>query len=256
MAESKKPARATAPPIPARPVPLPPVRSEGGEIVEDINDQLARFLEHADQLVEEWAKFAADVRRTVDTEVSRIDGAVAEATERALQNASNHVDRIAADRIEKTVEHAIARWRGDPPAPRVAAGGGGTSAGAASDGSIRRLVLAVVVADLLLVVLLVMAFRKDKPAAAAAGAGGSHGSGVTVIAPEVLAACDSLAAGTWSPDDAALVLRSGTAVCGADEGKVQATVTAHFAAPDAPVEDAGVADAGVVDAAPKKKPGK
>src|SRR5262245_1422519 len=118
MAETKKPARATAPPplsrdragghsetgapMPARPVPLPPVKSEGGELIEDVNDQLARFLEHADQLVEEWAKFASDVRRTVDTEVARIDTAVADATERALQNASAQVDRVAADRIEKT----------------------------------------------------------------------------------------------------------------------------------------------------------
>jgi hypothetical protein len=254
MAETKKPARATAPPpVPARPVPLPPVRTDGGEIIEDINDQLARFLEQADQLVEEWAKFASDVRRTVDTEVARIDTAVADATERALQNASAQVDRVAADRIEKTVEHAIARWRGEPPAPRVAAGGGGTSN--APDGSIKRLLIAVVVADLLLVVLLVMAFKKDKPEVAA-GVGSAHGSGAaTVIAPEVLAACESLAAGTWSPDDAALVLRAGTAVCGPDEGQVMSTVTAHFAAPE-PVVDAGDVDAGVVDAAPKKRAGK
>jgi hypothetical protein len=254
MAETKKPARSTAPPpMPARPVPLPPVKSEGGELIEDVNDQLARFLEQADQLVEEWAKFASDVRRTVDTEVARIDTAVADATERALQNASAQVDRIAADRIEKTVEHAIGRLRGEPPAPRVAAGGGGTSN--APDGSIRRLVLAVVVADILLVVLLVMSFKKDKPAAAA-GVGSSHGGGATVIAPEVLAACESLAAGTWSPDDAALVLRAGTAVCGPDEGKVMSTVTTHFAAAPEPVVDAGVVDAGAVDAGPKKKPGK
>jgi hypothetical protein len=254
MAETKKPARATAPPpMPARPVPLPPVKSEGGELIEDVNDQLARFLEHADQLVEEWAKFASDVRRTVDTEVARIDTAVADATERALTNASAQVDRVAADRIEKTVEHAIARWRGEPPAPRVAAGGGGTSN--APDGSLKRLVFAVVVADILLVILLVMSFKKDKPEVAA-GVGSAHGSGATVIAPEVLAACESLAAGTWSPDDAALVLRAGTAVCGPDEGQVMSTVTAHFAAAPEPVVDAGVVDAGAVDAAPKKRPGK
>jgi len=253
MAESKKPARATAPPPapPSRTVPLPPARSEAGELIEDVNEQLARFLGHADQLVEEWAKFGADVRRTVDTEVNRIDAAVAEATERALQNAAAQVDRVAADRIEKTVEHAIARWRGDP-APRVVAGGGGTSA-AAPAGIPRGLMAAILLADALLVVLLVVALRKDKPSSSS-GESDSAGGGVTVIAPEVLAACDSLAEGTWSPDDAALVLRAGTAVCGADEGKVMATVTSHFAAPEAPV------DAGIVDASPpidaKKRPGK
>lgn len=261
MAETKKPARATnpPPPVPARSVPLPPPRTEAGELIEDVNEQLARFLEHADQLVEEWAKFAADVRRTVDTEVARIDVAVAEATERALENASAKVDRVAADRIEKTVEHAVARWRGDPPAPRVAAGGGGTAASSATSGGVARgLVAAVVVADLLLVVLLVMALKKDSPAVASSPAGGAGGSGVTVIAPEVLAACESLAEGTWSPDDAALVLRAGTAVCGADEARVTATITAHFAAPDEP--PGATVDAGIVDAAApidaKKRPGK
>jgi hypothetical protein len=261
MAETKKPARATVPPpVPARPVPLPPVRSEGGELIEDVNEQLGRFLEHADQLVEEWARFASDVRRTVDTEVARIDGAVAEATERALRNAAAQVDRVAADRIEKTVEHAVARWRGEPPAARVASGGGGTSAsGASAAGTSRLLVGAVLVANLLLVVLIVMSLRKGAPASSSNGGGGGGASdGVTtIIAPEVLAACDSLAEGTWSPDEAALVLRAGTAVCGDDEAKVTATVTAHFAEPgsgEAPI------DAGVVDATPpidaKKRPGK
>lgn len=259
MAESKKPARATAPPppMPSRTVPLPPPKTEAGELIEDVNDQLARFLEHADQLVEEWARFATDVRRTVDTEVARIDAAVAEATERALENASAKVDRVAAERIEKTVEHAVARWRGDPPA-RVAAGGGGTSSASPSAGASRGLLVAVVAADVLLVVLLVMALTKDSPASAPGNTSGAGGSGVTVIAPEVLAACESLAAGTWSPDDAALVLRAGTAVCGADEAKVTATVTTHFAAPDVPpgtTVDAGVVDASApIDA--KKRPGK
>lgn len=248
MPEPKKPARPAAPVLPKV------AKVDAGEQLEELNDQLARFLQHADQLVDEWAKFGADVRRTVDAEVARIDGAVADATERALTNAAAQVDRVAADRIEKTVEHAIARWRGDP-APRVASGGGGTSAASTSAaGSSRGLIAAIVLADVLLVILLVVALRKDSPAAAPGAVAGSGGSGVTVIAPEVLAACDTLAEGTWSPDDAALVLRVGTAVCGAAESKVTATITAHFAAPVEPI------DAGVVDAAPpidaKKKAGK
>lgn len=262
MAESRKPARSSTPPpkppvVPARPAPLPPARAEGGELIEDVNEQLARFLEHADQLVEEWARFASDVRRTVDTEVARIDGAVAEATERALHDASAKVDRVAADRIEKTVEHAIARWRGEPPPSRVAPGGGTSAASAGAAGVSRALLAAVVLANLLLVVLIVMSFRKGAPAATARGDGGdgSASAGVTrIIAPEVLAACDALAEGTWSPDEAALVLRAGTAVCGDDEPRVTATVTAHFAAPEVPI------DAGIVDATPpidaKKRQGK
>ena len=254
MPEPKKPARpAAAPPVPSRATAVPaPARPGPGDQLEELNDQLARFLQHADQLVDEWAKFGADVRRTVDAEVARIDAAVADATERALHDASAQVDRVAADRIEKTVEHAVARWRGDPP--RVAPGGGGTSAAVAAGGGFSRGVLAaILLADALLVVLLVVALRKDTPAAAPREAAvGSAGSGVTVIAPEVLAACEALAGGAWSPDDAALVLRAGTAVCGDDEAKVTETVTSRFASPEVAI------DAGVVDAEPpidaKKKP--
>lgn len=237
MPEPKKPVRTTAaPPVPARPAP--------GDQLEELNDQLARFLQHADQLVDEWAKFGADVRRTVDAEVARIDGAVADATERALANTSAQVDRVAAERIEKTVEHAAARWRGDPP--RVASGGGGTATSAAAGGGglARGVLLAVLVADALLVVLLVVALRQDTRAPAPSPAPDPAGGRATVIAPEVLAACDALAEGTWSADDAALVLRAGTAVCGDDEARVTANVTARFATAEAAV------DAGVVDAEP------
>ncbi len=236
MPEPKKPVRTTAaPPVPARPPP--------GDQLEELNDQLARFLQHADQLVDEWAKFGADVRRTVDAEVARIDGAVADATERALANASAQVDRVAAERIEKTVEHAAARWRGDPP--RVASGGGGTATAAAGGGGLARgVLLAVLVADALLVVLLVVALRKDTPAPAPSPAPDTAGGGAIVIAPEVLAACEALAEGTWSADDAALVLRAGTAVCGDDEARVTANVTARLASPEVAI------DAGVVDAEP------
>ncbi len=251
MPEPKKPARATAT---APPPPAPARAPDPGGQLEELNDQLARFLQHADQLVEEWARFGADVRRTVDGEVARIDQAVAEASERAVREAGAQVDRVAADRIEKTVEHAVARWRGADPdrAPRVASGGGGTSApGAAAGGSLRTVMIAVVVADLLLVVLVVMALGRGGGKSAPAPTPGSS-AGVTVIAPEVLAACDALAAGEWSPDDAALVLRAGTAVCGADEAKVTTTVTTHFQAPPPPV-DAGVVDATApIDA--KKRP--
>lgn len=244
MPEPKKPTRTTAaPPVPARPAPVS-ARPAPGDQLEELNDQLARFLQHADQLVDEWAKFGADVRRTVDAEVARIDGAVADATERALANTSAQVDRVAAERIEKTVEHAAARWRGDPP--RVASGGGGTATSTASGGGLARgVLLAVLVANALLVVLLVVALRKDTPAAVAPSpTPETGGAGAAVIAPEVLAACDALAEGTWSADDAALVLRAGTAVCGDDEAAVTATVTARFATPEVAV------DAGVVDAVP------
>ncbi len=251
MAESKRPGRVSAPAAPA--VVPPPARPDPGGQLEELNDQLARFLQHADQLVEEWARFGADVRRTVDGEVARIDQAVADAAERALRDAGAQIDRLAAERIEKTVEHAVARWRGEPErAAKLATSGGGTSASAvaAPAGVGRGLVAAVVLANLLLVVLLVVTLRRGQPPPAPASVTGSGSGGVTVIAPEVLAACDELTGGAWSLDDAALVMRAGTAVCGGDEAAVGAAITAHFVAPAPPV------DAGPVDGPPPdaKKP--
>ena len=64
-----------------------PRRPEAGAQLEELNDQLARFLQHADQLLEDWARFGAQVRTTVDQEVGRIEQAAAEAGEREIGRA-------------------------------------------------------------------------------------------------------------------------------------------------------------------------
>lgn len=108
-------------------------------------------------------------------------------------------------------------------------------------------------ANLLLVALLVMTLRRDRPVAAAAaaapGATSDGAGGATaiapVLAPELQAACDELAAGSWTLDAAALVLRAGTAVCGASAPAVTELITSHLTPPAPPI-DAGVP----VDASP------
>jgi hypothetical protein len=70
----------------------------------------------------------------------------------------------------------------------------------------------------------------------------------------VLAACEALAGGAWSPDDAALVLHAGAAACGPDAAKVSAVITEHFAAPAPPPIDAGPVDASPPIDARKRRP--
>ena len=76
-----------------------PRRPEPGAQLEELNDQLARFLQHADQLLEDWARFGAQVRTTVDQEVGRIEQAAAEAGERATKQLAGQVDRLATSRV-------------------------------------------------------------------------------------------------------------------------------------------------------------
>ena len=251
MADPKKPARPAA--IPARPA--------AGEQLEELNDQLGRFLQHADQLVEDWARFGADVRRTVDTEVGRIDQAVVDAVDRASRQLEAEADRVAADKVQRAIDHAMQKLRGS-----LAAGGGGTSAAspaaaasaAAAQGPARYLLGAVVLADLLLVILLVMVWRKDPaPAAAAKDGGAAIGTAAdSAVAPEVANACASLAAGTYSIEAADLVLgaRGGLDACGSDAAAVRAVLHQQLEAAAGPPVDAGVPDGPPLDAKPKRPP--
>ena len=263
MADPKKPARAAPAAPPARPAAPDP----GGQL-EELNDQLGRFLQHADQLVEEWARFGADVRRTVDGEVGRIDQAVIEAVDRAAREVNQQVDRVAADRVERAIDQGLARLRAEIErggrTASVGLGGGGTSAALASSSAAsssaaaapaRFLLGAVVLADLLLVLLLVMVWRGDPapPAAAVKDAGAATGTlEERAVAPEVVNACAALAAGTWSAESADVVLAAGIESCGDDSAAVRALLRERLATSQPPV-DAGVD--GPPPDAPKPKRG-
>lgn len=246
MAESKKP----RPPAAPRPV-------DPGASLEELNDQLGRFLQHADQLVEEWARFGADVRRTVDGEVGRIDQAVIDAVDRAARDVNAQVDRVAAERVERAIEQGMQKLRGElERGGRVAAGGGGTSAAAAHAVSAAhadklRLVLgAVVAANFLLVVLVVMVWRSDPAPAPAPAPPDPAGA---AISPAVQAACVALADGEWSLDAAERVIVAGTSACGADEPAVREMLHERLDTPEPVIVDAGPIDAAPpIDAKPKK----
>lgn len=248
MAESKKPAR-PAPPPPARP-------PDPGSQLEELNDQLARFLQHADQLVDEWARFGADVRRTVDGEVGRIDQSVSDAGERAIKQVNAQVDRVAAERFEKAIEHGLQRLRVADPGRAPVAAAGGTSAAASAALPLRPLLAAIIAANFLLIVLLVMVWRRDAVPAAAVGNPDSGGGAIRdrdPVSSEVLDACAALAAGNWSTEAAELVVGAGLVACGPDAPAVRTTMRERLAATTPPEVDAGPVDASPpVDAKPKK----
>lgn len=252
MPDPKKP-RATA-----AAAPPPPRAADAGASLEELNDQLGRFLQHADQLVEEWARFGADVRRTVDGEVGRIDQAVIDAVDRAARDVNAQVDRVAAERVERAIEQGMHKLRAEIErggGARVASGGGGTSAAAASAAAASadklRLVLgAVVFANFLLVVLVVMVWRRD-PAPAPAPAAPEPAK--AVVSPAVLDACAALAGGKYTAEDAERVVGAGTAACGDDEGAVLEALRERLSAPAPEAVDAGAVDAPPpIDAKAKK----
>jgi hypothetical protein len=252
--DPKKPraAAAAAPP--------PPRAADAGATLEELNDQLGRFLQHADQLVEEWARFGADVRRTVDGEVGHIDQAVIDAVDRAARDVNAQVDRVAAERVERAIEQGMHKLRAEIErggGARVAAGGGGTSAAAASAASAAtvdrlRLVLgAVVFANFLLVVLVVMVWRRDPAPAPAAAAGSEPAS--AAVSPAVLDACAALAGGKYTAEDAERVVGAGASACGDDEGAVLEALRERLSAPVPAIVDAGAVDAAPpIDAKAKK----
>lgn len=248
MAETKKPGRPAPPPVRA---------PDPGSQLEELNDQIARFLQHADQLVDEWARFGADVRRTVDGEVGRIDQAVSDAAERAIQQVNAQVDRAAAERFERAIEHGLQRLRvaDTGRAPAIAAGGTSASTAAAAL-PLRPLLAAIIAANFLLVVLLVMVWRRDAAPKAAVGDPGASSGAIRErdpVSSEVLDACAALAAGNWSTESAELVVGAGLVACGPDAPAVRTVMRERLAAATPPAVDAGPVDATPpIDAKPKK----
>jgi hypothetical protein len=263
VADPKKPRAAAAPPMRAAPPPPAHAPADPGASLEELNDQLGRFLQHADQLVDEWARFGADVRRTVDTEVGRIDQAVVDAVDRAARQVNAQVDKVAADRVERAIDQGMQKLRAElTRGGHVATGGGGTSAAAAAaaaaQGPARYLLGAIVLADLLLVILLVMVWRREPaPAAGVKEAGAQIGTlPEDAVAPEVANACAALAAGTWSIEFADLVLAAGPEQCGTHATAVRALLHERLAASAAEAVDAGVPDGPPPDAPKPKRPPK
>lgn len=218
-------------------------RREPGAQLEELNDQLARFLQHADTLLEDWARFGAQVRSTVDAEVARIESGAADAADRAVKQLGAQVDRVAHDRVEKAIGDGLTRLK----AELDRAGRATAVAAPVAPPPNRALVGAVVLANVLLVVLIAVTLLRGRGPAAVAHA--PIDAAVVATDPGVLDACTGLIE-AWSEDDAAIVVRAGVEACGPYAADVEKLFAARLAPPPM--------DAGVVDAAPpidaKKKP--
>jgi hypothetical protein len=247
--------RKTAPRAPA-----PAPGDDPGERLAELNDHLGRFLAHADQLVDEWARFGAQVRASVDGELGRvdraIDGAVDQAVSRAAERASRELagslEAQVAARVDRSLGDGVTRLRGE--LDRMARAAHAVSAGAPARSDLARWTLiAVVVGNLLLAGVLAIGIQQcasAPPAATSAPLGApaiAIDAGVAVAAPEVDRACAALIAG-WSDEAAAIVARAGAAACGAGADAVLERLAEQWAPP---AVDAGVPP---IDAAPAPAP--
>ena len=236
-----------------------PPAVDGGDQLAELNDHLGRFLQHADQLLDEWARFGAQVRASVDAEVGRLDEATAGAVDRAADRAGRaleaRLDDKVAERVDRTLGEGVTRLRGELDRMARAARGLADAEGGQRRGDLSRVTLfAAIGANVLLVALLVLAARDCGAAASVAPAASvtaAPDAGVTALQQ----ACATLIGG-WSDDAAAIVLRAGTAACGPGAEMVAERFAERMAPPagiDAgvPPVDAGPADAGT--ARPKKK---
>jgi hypothetical protein len=254
--------RKTAPRAPA-PAPTTP-GDDAGERLAELNDHLGRFLAHADQLVDEWSRFGAQVRASVDGELGRvdraIDGAVDQAVSRAAERAGRELagtlEAQVAARVDRSLGDGVTRLRGELDRMARTAHAMGTGAPPRSDVG-RLTLIAVVVGNLLLAGVLGLGVHQcataapaatSAPVVADAGVASAPGAAAIAPAPEVDRACAALVAG-WSGEAAAIVARTGTAACGAGADAVFERLAEQWAPP---AVDAGV-PAPPPDAAPAPK---
>jgi len=251
--------RKTAPP---RPTPPRPASGDPGERLAELNDHLGRFLQHADQLLEEWGRFGAQVRTTVDGEVGRIDQAVSGAVDRAADRAgrelAGRLDSQVAERVDRALGEGVTRLRTDlDRLARTARGLADADAGGGRRDTGRLTLIAVVGANVMLAALLVLGVRDcDRGGSAPAPLAApppAVDAGAPAMDPAVEKACAALVTG-WSDEAAALVVRVGATRCGPGADAVAARFAERVAPPPA---DAGVPppDAGP-PAEPAKRPKK
>lgn len=225
-----------------------PRRPDAGAQLEELNDQLARFLQHADQLLEDWARFGSQVRATVDQEVARIEQAAAEAGERATRQLAGQVDKVATARVEKAIGKGLERIEAE-----LARAGRATAVPPPAAPPVdRRLVGGVIAANALLVILLLMTWLRGPARVTAPISTIDAGAGLSPAVPQaVIDACARLA-DAWSDADAVTVWAVGADACGADAPVVAARLRERLAPPI--TVDAGPTDAGVpVDAKPARR---
>jgi len=72
-----------------------------------VSDRLGRVLHHADELLAEWERFAAQTRTRIDLEVHAIGATVAAAVETSVDRAVERVSAGVDAAVERTVEARV-----------------------------------------------------------------------------------------------------------------------------------------------------
>ena len=87
-----------------------------------LNDHLGRFLHQADDLLDEWARFGADVRVRVTADAERLGDAVAQAVDASIDRAAGRVtDQVGARLAARLTELSADLDRVTTQARRAAA---------------------------------------------------------------------------------------------------------------------------------------
>ena len=205
--------------------------------IEVMNDHMARFFRHADQLLTEWKEYGDRLRGSIDAEAEHLRASVAEAMRTAGQEAGANID------MERALGNSLVRLRRevDQLASKVSAAKGGVGLGNG-----RWVLVGVAAANAMLIVMLVMSVRGCRSQEQAEPAAGAVPSAVLPsdaavpvdAAPAVDAApsaaqsaCLTLDEGATSEEVRAFVGAAAAELCGPQAGQAETIIDKHLVAP-------------------------
>lgn len=76
-----------------------PLRPRADEPLEALNDSLGRFLRQADELLDDWSRFGADVRTRIAADADHLGATVATAIDASVDRAASQVSDAVASRL-------------------------------------------------------------------------------------------------------------------------------------------------------------
>jgi hypothetical protein len=82
--------------------------AEPDDALAQLNDHLGRFLRQADDLLDEWTRYSAEVRARVDREVAHLGDSLADATDVSIGRVVSRVESEVADRLVARLHRAAA----------------------------------------------------------------------------------------------------------------------------------------------------
>ncbi len=131
----------------------------------ELNDHLGRFLRQADELLDEWSRFGAGVRATLDQQLREVEAAFARGADAAVAKAAQAMQRglddAAASRVDRALGERVAALRSElERLERIARGLGGGGAAPAKDPRLDRIWIAVIATNVLVVVLIALVWLR------------------------------------------------------------------------------------------------